>query len=140
MWSHCFVEGRDDKGLYLFCVTSVRLLMGSGKCLGDPGVKEQCARWVAHIRGGHMCELLRLNRGSRSERRSFSGDPTLQGGCWSPLLGASGTVITTLVHRLQAGVEPNYSIGHVELLRYFGGLLCNNTFVFSGYRIMCAHW
>lgn len=73
MWSHCFVEGRDDKGLYLFCVTSVCLLMGSGKCLGDPGVKEQCARWAAHIRGGHMCELLRLNRRKQIREAEFLG-------------------------------------------------------------------
>ena len=73
-------------------------------------MKEQGAAWAAHIPGGQMCELLTVNEEEADQSMSSSGDPALQSGCWSSLLRVNRTVITILIHRLQAGIGPIYIV------------------------------
>lgn len=73
-------------------------------------MKEQGAAWAAYIPGGQMCELLTVNEEEADQSMSSLGDPALQSGCWSSLLRVNRTVITTLIHRLQAGIGPIYIV------------------------------
>ena len=73
-------------------------------------MKEQGAAWAAYIPGGQMCELLTVNEEEPDQSMSSLGDPALQSGCWSSLLRVNRTVITTLIHRLQAGIGPIYIV------------------------------
>lgn len=73
-------------------------------------MKEQGAAWAAYIPGGQMCELLTVNEEEADQSMSSLGDPALQSGCWSSLLRVNRTVITTVIHRLQAGIGPIYIV------------------------------